>query len=515
MKQKLVYIVLIAVLFGFSSVFATANVTLSDVTLSNPVERSNPFLHGNERLYDDEDELAYVNFIVPITVENGTVNITSATVSLPGLAPISFATPIANEPKFTVTLTVNNQEFNLLQSGITVPVSEEDTAEIAVSVLVPGDLDAINKDFTRRTHTARLTLQTSEGPRHANLNFFVVNMLEIRREFTIVTPDRNIRCQVSNQFSVSLRCDSDINELRPSQNFNLEFDVQNRFRSRTNMDFENVMITFDSTNRYVKSRNFDIERDIRADSQLSVREQFIVDSRFISNNDRSTIEITGEVTDFNGAVHGFRHTFSLRFRVEDFDVALTHLEMFPQSVCPGDEVTITYTLQNEGIEEQENVRVFVRNTQLGLSELISGITLEAYDERDNSKNGEIRFRVPSNAQARTYNIDFSYEFRLARGVRSETETRALLVRDCTPTQPTTPTPPPNNQTTGDIEVQPPTTTPGTQTPPTSSGQQQEQPRQVITDASTSSNDTLYVALLIVGILILLVAIISLIIYLVR
>ncbi|MFT4313495.1 MAG: hypothetical protein ACMXYA_03725, partial [Candidatus Woesearchaeota archaeon] len=348
MKTKILLVTLLVFLLALFTVNADVQVEVggsnNEVTIQNPVERSNPEAARDRRLLDDRDDLSYARFTIPVRVQNGTINITG--ISVDPQSQFTYDEFGRDKSEDDIVRIVTNLEQ---------PISVTNrTQNVVVDILVPSNLDAIDSNFDEILYTLPATIQTSHGNKDVELRFTVENNLELV-EIDFFTPRDQFRCFVDDQFVRTLDCDIEIEELIPGENFDAELKILNRFFRDSRLDFDDITIRIDSSERDVRVPSR-IRESLRADEERSILIDFDVNDRIRSGRS-STITITAEVTDSNGALHGFEHEFIIRFERPDWDLRVTELNMRPETVCQGEVSTINFAVENFGAREQPNVRI--------------------------------------------------------------------------------------------------------------------------------------------------------------
>jgi len=497
MKNKLINWTIFGVLFVIlsSMAFATPIITVGDVLLSetNAVERSNPELYGNRDLLDDTRELKYVTFNIPVTVSNGTGNVTNVNLNIPSAFNYAFGGDLNNS-----LITQVDTAFPLILTN--------STQNVVVRVLVPENLDAIDSLFKSNRYDLNAVLTINNGTndlsRTSNLGFYVENNLEIRRA-SIIIDDISYRCVVRTG-RTDLDCDREIQELEPGKDFTLELEMRNLFRSASRIDIEDIEIDiFDERDVEADSSSYS-ERRIRAGEDLTIRVGFRVDSR-VEDGDRAKIEFTVFGIDTNSARHGFAHDFEVRFELPRAKVEVDNLRLSRTSVCPGDSVVVAYTIENLGTDRQRDLQTQVTQPNLGWDRIESRFELDGVDRgRVDSRDFSHTFFVPANANKGDYNVNLELFYRDSSNRQTSVNNLELLrVIDCTPPPPP---PPPSNVSNGiiiddgddDVVTPPPT-----------------QPTGPVVVAQPRRTDSLFVIGMIVLIVLMIAVIASMVVFLVR
>ncbi|MFT4311757.1 MAG: hypothetical protein ACMXYF_00840 [Candidatus Woesearchaeota archaeon] len=488
MKKQIVLIALLVLGLSMGA-FAQSEFSVGTVTVdgrgssdTNAVERSNPQPYGIRDRIDDQRELNYVRFLIPVTAVNGTIEVQNVQFLNQGdfdYSNLGSEFP-ANEHVFRVTLPSS-------------PIENGSTANIRVDVLVPSNLDAVDTSLRRIAHDVNFRVTTNASgtaQREASSAFYVTNNLQLDSRVDIVSPTHSIRCRTRDG-SIRLDCDRDLDEMVPGEDFNLRMEVLNRFSRTSDVEFDDVLIDI-LDSRDVEARDNSFRETLRAGEDIQYDILFRVDSR-IRDRDQETITITAEGLDINGARHGFEYEFTVRFRVPDYDLEIRQLQLTPTQLCAGDFATVRYELENKGSRNQDNVRIQLENTVLGLDELEQRIRIDDYDSRDNDHTGSFDFVVPSDATPRTYPLVFTV-FHRDRDSNNAVmrETLNLQVQDCSP-QPEQPVDENGNDT---IDVQPP-----------AEEQPRTQPTVVATPTQASDNNVAIIGLSVLLVLLFVIVVI--------
>ena len=416
--RKFALIIVSMLLLCITSV-AAASVSVGDVSLSSDdeVARSNPLPEGDDNKLDDRDELEYATFGIPITATNGTVTVTDI---VPDLSGFSYE-PFDDE--------VNDSDRYVIKTSLPLNITNT-TRTVTIDILVPSDLDSIDADFSKLEHSLTAQVQTSEGNEQSTLSFYVENGLELD-EAVISADDDDITCDPDDD-DVDLDCDDEIEEIHPRADISMELFIENVFDSDSDLDFEDVEITIDTDNSDLEPDEDREEIDIDADETSSWSTGFDADDD-IEEGDDFTIEIEVTVTDENGAKHGFRHEIDLEFNLPDGVVDIDELEVMPSTVCAGDDISISFVIENQGGDDQDNVRFQLENDRLGLNKLYTGIQLDPADERDNDYSDVYSFNIRESRSAGQYSIRGTVYYEDEDGDDvSKFVDRGLTVEDCSP-----------------------------------------------------------------------------------
>ncbi|HLP79389.1 MAG TPA: hypothetical protein VK158_02040 [Acidobacteriota bacterium] len=442
MKTKLLLFVVMALMLSVSA-FAVTTVGNVALDLDDAVQRSNPLIEGSDNTLDDADDLEYVSFQIPVTVSGDTTTVTSVTPDLSGF-------------NYQLGGSIDSSDLYEVQTSLPLVITNG-TQSVTIRVLVPDYLDAIDSNFDALAHTITASVVTDDGTFNPTLSFYVENGLELND--VIVNADgETIECDVEED-DKTLDCDDEIEEVNPVSSFDLDFTIENIFDEDSDLDFEGVDIQIDSDNNDVDADDDSFDEDVDADSETSISVSFDVDED-LDDGDDATVTIEVSVEDENGALHGFRHEFTIEFQVADYDIKVSDLLLSPASVCAGDETTASFTIENIGSKKQNNIRAVLKNDALGLNKIFQDIVLDEEDEDDNTYRGTYDISIDNNERVGSYPIMLQVYYESDDDDdETSTTSAALVVRDCdedtsAPTRPTT-----NSSTSPIVVVNPGTTNP--------------------------------------------------------
>ena len=378
-----------------SSAFA---ITVADVSLDldDAVERSNPQLEGNSNELDRDDELEYVTFNVPVTADNGDIDVTDVILT----STFTYA-----------TLTDDNADSDifLIETSLPLTVLNGTTKTVRLSILVPSNLDAIDTSFNAVQHSVNVEVETNESTSDSSkLSFYAENGFELN-DVEIITPTEDIECDVEDN-SDSLDCDDEIEELSPTEDFTLKFMIENIFDSDSDLDVQDVEIELDSDNNDVKPDDDNFDEDIDAEDEVNFDVDFEVDSD-VEDGDDVKVTITVFGTDDNDARHGFEYTFSADFELPDYQVELTSAILSSTTICQGDSTKVSYEVENIGGKDQNNVRVQLKSAALNINDVTDRIELEDKESRDNDYQGEFVIDTKESTKADNYGLDLIIYYR--------------------------------------------------------------------------------------------------------
>jgi hypothetical protein len=398
---------------------AAVSVSVGDVALDEDkaAVRSNPLPEGSDTRLDDQDELEYVSFTIPVTVSNGTADVTDVIPDLSGFSYDPFDDEVNDSDRYKITtslpLTITNS-----------------TKNVQIRILVPSNLDSVDANLNRMEHSLSATVQTTAGSDTSALSFYAENGLELDDvEFTV--DEDTYSCDEDNG-ATDLDCEDELEEIPPRAALSMRIIVENIFDSDSDLDFEDVNIRIDTDDRDLDPDDDDQDVDIDAEESGTFETDFDVDND-VEDGDSFTIEIEVEVEDENGARHGFRREADIEFALPEGVVDIESFTLSDTTVCLGDTVRVDFELENKGSDNQRNVRFQIVSDGLGVDKIFTGIDLDDAEEgvSDRTYDDSFVFSVPSNKRADDYTVRGTVFYEDEDGDdTSEFRDLTLMVEDC-------------------------------------------------------------------------------------
>lgn len=229
---------------------------------------------------------------------------------------------------------------------------------------------------------------------------------------------------------------SDLDDGETEDNINigdeLEFlvDVENLYDSSSDIRMEDVFVTItiygidDGDDLEEESSSFDI-KDGKTEKDVSI------DFEVPENADEGTysVLIEAEGEDEEGADHYTSWTVYIDVEKEDDDVRITRAELGTEEMQCIRDTTLNVVIENLGSDDQEDVTLIIKATQLGINFKKSDIDLDAgYDDEDSEFHKSLPVNIDDDFKAGTYTIEVTVEYE--DGINADTEIITLVVTDC-------------------------------------------------------------------------------------
>lgn len=393
-KYSLLIIGLIVCLFSLATVSATLSTDLSSnqVNLGGLSQEASDYNDDPVGVYDTQQ------------ITFGTDKLLSISVS--ELAPYkqSSSTVVNN-----INVTITNQDNT---SGNTT---------ITISGRIPEALPAVDVDgIAKAFKVAELTF--NDGSDTVTVDLYM------QRKSKLVFDEIEMKF---GDDSEKLSDGETVNNLMPGDKVTVEFIVENKFPSSSNIDMDDVNI-------YIEDDNNDL--DINEDESMGVIRDDDTDTESISididngldeGNYDLLLWVTGE--DDYGARHGELYTVTIEIEKEKDDLSLKRVDLNPDSVnlCESRMVSLTVSMENIGKNDQDEAAISVQNSNLGYYNIIGDLEID----EDDAKTKTFSISVPRTASAGTY--QFLVSAINDDGDTTDEESISLIVTACSGTTSTT------------------------------------------------------------------------------
>jgi len=389
-KYSLLIIGLIVCLFSLATASATLSTDLSSnqVNLGSSSQDASDYNDNQVGVYDTQQ------------ITFGTDKLLSVTVL--ELAPY----------KQSSSTVVNN---------INVTIASQDNSSgnttVTISGRIPEILPAVDADGVAKAFkVAELTFDDGSDT--------VTVDLYMQRKSRLVFDEIEMKY---GDDSEKLSDGETVDDLMPGDKVTVEFTVENKFPSSSNIDMDDVKI-------YIEDDNNDL--DISEDESVGVIRDDDTDTESISididddldeGNYDLLLWVTGE--DDYGARHGELYTVTIEVEKEKDDLSLKRVDLNPDSVnlCESRMVSLTVSMENIGKNDQDEAAISVQSSKLGYSNIIDNLEID----EDDAKTKTFSISVPRTASAGTYH--FTVSAINDDGDTTDEELIALIVTACSGT----------------------------------------------------------------------------------
>ncbi|OVE74698.1 hypothetical protein BVX95_01335 [archaeon D22] len=205
----------------------------------------------------------------------------------------------------------------------------------------------------------------------------------------------------------------------------LEIELDNKFSSSSNNDFDNVDITV-----YNDDLDIDEDKEIDIDSgdEETVSFSFSIDDD--ADDGRETVEIEARGYDEDGILHITVFEFDLDIEVPSEEVIIRDASFSPSIVDCDDSAVLNIEIKNTGKKDLDDAMIEIDSDDIDfeLNELIRDIEI---DEED-TENIQLRVNIPDDLKEGTYIFDIISYHGPSSNDDSDTSVVLLEKIKCTP-----------------------------------------------------------------------------------
>ena len=376
-------------------VLLAASVFADDISYSlndKYQERCNPYEDGDDDEIDDNDDLSYGS--VAISAGSG-VTILSVDADISGYY---------HESDMDLDISDGKLEHDDSTYETTIISIDSESKSATVKFIVPQYLDSVNSDGNEVSHQFKITVQYSENNSNSSvpttetktIDFKVENNLQISGDIHFESDYNEAKCDVDDEDGVDCD-DDDLDNFIPGQRIDMKFVLKNDMAD-ADMDNIDIDIDVDGDEDGFDDGDDDIDLDSKDEKDFS----FYIDVDDDADDIDVELVVVGE--DEFDAKQGFHYEINneIEFDSPDYDVDLD-VNPVPPYVCIGDETLISFKVTNRGTHDQDNIRVELKDTNLGWSK-VDSVSLEGEDDGDyDSHTFNFYMTIPSSAHAGQYN----------------------------------------------------------------------------------------------------------------
>jgi len=376
------------------------------------------------------------------------------------LLSAAFAVADVTVSKATVS-PANPVDDDILECSFTVTGDQADYT-VDVTWLKNGEAytDDDQSDITAENNTATVTTtvgnieasDTEEGDIFAcvvtasdgtNSDELTSNEVEVERGTKIKITDVNVDCNPN--------CDDDdvdedganfgdagrIREVRPDSELKIEFRVENLWDEDAR-DHEIQDVEIDCTLEDIGDED---EQDENVDfgdideGDRSDREEMTFTIPKDAEEDTYSLECTLKADDEDGTNYDFDFDMEVEVEKEKDTVVFTDTRVSPASVSCNRHITLSYDIANLGSNDQDDVQVSIRQTDLEFFEndYIGDLEEGDYGDSDTEYSNSYTYTVGDDVEPGTYTFRFEADYN--DGDDSDVAIQDLIVNECVTTQP--------------------------------------------------------------------------------
>ncbi|MBD3310096.1 hypothetical protein GF351_02660 [Candidatus Woesearchaeota archaeon] len=285
------------------------------------------------------------------------------------------------------SLTLNQSNLGTLAAG--------ESADVMVSADIPAD-EASGKQIIGSLFV--------NGTRHdlTTISNILPLKLDVRGKLNLDRLDVTVGGSSDKDVEDSQTIDK---EAGPGDKVKFELDIENTYTDDEDIEIEDVIVEItifgidgdDADDLEEESDEFDIKEDSKEED---VTIEFELDNEIKEGTYEVEIKVRGE--DENGKDHEVEWTVYLEVEKESHDIIITKASLGDSTIDEGDSTTLHVTILNIGKEDEDEVVLEIKNSDLGLDIRNQGIELESEPFDDEAEYD--RFVSIDGDKAGTYDI---------------------------------------------------------------------------------------------------------------
>jgi hypothetical protein len=218
-------------------------------------------------------------------------------------------------------------------------------------------------------------------------------------------------------------------DIGPSSTLEFEFKIENEFLDKDDVEIQDVSVLVtikgidDGDDIDEESESFDIKAEGKENTLVSLKIPLKVEE---GNYD---IEIVVKGEDTDNVEHKVEWNLEMELKKESHEIYIASAHLVKDTLSCSRVSSLKTKIINLGNRDEDDVKIEVKNSQLGLDFVKSGITLveDPYDS-DNEYEKTIPIVVGDDVKAGTYPIEFNVYIK--GSVLFETTKVDLVVEDC-------------------------------------------------------------------------------------
>jgi hypothetical protein len=396
-----VMLVLLALILASVVVSAAPSMTVNDLSLGSTTQE-----RSNER----EDLERFVT---------GTVTISNTGTSI--LSNFGFS--VSEGTKYAGKLEITNT------TALPTTLNPGNSSTVSFEVRVPENLDAVDEDLIAKAfEVAQISFTASSGATSVS----AVSKVSIQAENNLEIDDLDVKF---NGNSDDVDDGDTVKDIKPGNSIEVILMAKNTFSSKQDLDFEDVVFTIEMDD----DSAFDIsdeEEDI-GDIERGDREQATItmDVEMDAEKGTYTMEVFLEGTDDEyGTRHGEYWLIELRVERESHDIAIERMTLSRESVCAGEDATLTVKVVNLGRNEEDEVAISLEAAFLP-SEFIYSTSKEVSEELDEGDSASETFIIPVDEEVRLGKYRVTVRTYYDFDEESDDDLVYLTVESCAPPVP--------------------------------------------------------------------------------
>ena len=331
---------------------------------------------------------------------------------------------VQNTANATVTgltpSTTANAKYNVSFSGLPSFLNASQTVTVTVALFIAKDHPAVNdKLVASSVNVGKMVITGTEAGASVTSTG---GDLFVQAENKLIV--KRVRVTVKGGNSDTVRDGDKVKNLKPSDKFDAEIEVQNKFSRDSDLDFRDVRVDMKSDDSDVDVDNDD-SLNVGSDSTESIRFSSL-EIQDDARDGTARVTVTASGQDDNGALHGDKIEFRLEINRESHEIRIDSATISPSTIlCEGDRtLRVDARVTNTGRNNENDVVIELDAPGLNFNEKKN---IGDLDEDDSSAAS---FTVPVAKTVKPGAYQLTVNTYWEQTVKSATKLLNVVVADC-------------------------------------------------------------------------------------
>jgi hypothetical protein len=393
----------------------------------NPNFGSDSQQASNPRADDEPDENIYIDSTNLVLVSDVATSVDVTSIS------------------YTYTYGFSQTDLNLSANALPTGITNTTQGNLVLHGRVPEDLNSVETDDDESDYLEPKAFHVAD----AVLTFTDSSTLTIpvymQRENMLVFKSDRVYLSINDGDEDRINNDDKTDDIMPGDDIQIKIEVENDYSSSDNVEMEDItarVLLDDNTDSGWDWDEIDEEADFNSieggeDGEETV--EFTVDDEVDDYDDyKMYIYLTGE--DENGAKHGTKILIKFVVDRETYEFVIKKAELSSDTLTCSTNTAINVRIDSLGRRGDDEVSLYVRNTDLNLNFKKENIEMSGYGDSDDSYSRTIQIPVSDTVVAGNYVIRVMafYSGDEEGGVLADLRDVDLVINECPLTQQQTP-----------------------------------------------------------------------------
>ena len=328
-----------------------------------------------------------------------------AAVSLSATSTVSVIEEESSSSVQTIGITVTDTVNNINANTSLLSLSDGDNnITLAFSPSFPI------ASLTNQTSSVQLTVNIPEnmdigkygGPIEITGTNATGGLLSTSLDLQILVKPEICEDGVIGNLDLDINEPDDGDDFKPNQELNIGTDVDNNDDDDMDVKIESSLYNMDKGKKILSmlsdGKNIDSDDSESFDMDMKLP----TDSKYLKDGDDYMLFVKA-YEDGNEEDNCAERFIDLSLELDEEDVIIESLTLTPQVASCGDTVTASLKARNIGSDDQNNVRLELKQDDLDVNKMSDMFDLEGFDDKDDNYRTEMfTFNIPANAEEKDY-----------------------------------------------------------------------------------------------------------------